>query len=242
MPDELPIPVDVRNPGQFLACGGLLTLAAALDENATGRFDGETFHLAGADVWDVLTASEVVMTSELQDGPLLLTSGGQPWVRIDWWHEPIMQQLKFKTWSGGQHAFGFATGMLALLASSDTADPFKARAVSKPKPFYFDSRVSRLISIDLGFSTDGFTSTFSPAVELLAFVGLQRFRPRTIQQRELYGYATWAEPLPVGLAAVAATGLTTTLAAADYQFPLRSRTGGKYKAFGPAEPVSHSPT
>ena len=71
-------------------------------------------------------------------------------------------------------------------------------------------------------------------------IGLQIFRPIAAGtgRRGGYGYATWADPLPLPLAALAATGLAPTLADAGYQFPLVSRTGDKYKAFGLAERTS----
>ncbi|MCY2990096.1 MAG: hypothetical protein NTY19_19815 [Planctomycetota bacterium] len=107
-------------------------------------------------------------------------------------------------------------------------------AISKPKPFYFDSRISRLTSLDLGFSAETFTTAFSPAVELLSLIGMQRFRPSTVVERERYAFATWKEPLPASIAAAVASGSISTLVDRRYVFPLVVRTGGKYKAFGPA--------
>lgn len=107
--------------------------------------------------------------------------------------------------------------------------------VEQPKPFYFDSRLSRMTSLDMGFSTEKFTPTFSPAVELLAVVGLQRFRPQTVTDRERYAFSSWRAPLPVAVAAAVAHGLIPSLVDRRYVFPLVVRTGGKYKAFGPAQ-------
>ncbi|MEX0741992.1 MAG: hypothetical protein WD079_04285, partial [Phycisphaeraceae bacterium] len=104
----------------------------------------------------------------------------------------------------------------------------------KPKPFYFDSRLARLTAIDMGFSTETFTASYSPGVELLTLVGLQRFRPITIELRERYGYHTWHKPAPLRVAAAIAHGLIPSLSCTPFVFPLVVRTGGKYKAFGPA--------
>ena len=162
---------------------------------------------------------------------------GKPFdLLLDWWEDDAATRAGFKTWSGGQTVIGFIKGMRSHMEPciKETESLFAAKAIDKPKPFYFDSRISRLTSLDLGFSAETFTSAFSPAVELLALVGLQRFRPGTVIERERYAYAAWKEPLPPAIAAAAAAGMIPTLADRRYQFPLVVRTGDKYKAFGPA--------
>ncbi len=42
---NIKIPVDVTNPGQFLACCGLLELASRLDEQGEGWFGDRRFQL-----------------------------------------------------------------------------------------------------------------------------------------------------------------------------------------------------
>ena len=40
--------VDLTNPGQFLACCGLLELASRLNPDARGHFENAAFHVTGA--------------------------------------------------------------------------------------------------------------------------------------------------------------------------------------------------
>ena len=73
-----------------------------------------------------------------------------------------------------------------------------------------------------------------PAIELLSFVGLQRFRP--VQQGDAWEYAVWARPSDVELSALACCGVVPQLADRRFQFRLLYRT--KYlKSFLPGRPV-----
>ena len=242
----IPLEVDLTNPGQFLACCGLLELASRINPEAAGWFDGARFcftveesklldALLHCTCAPIITADSGEGDQEPKSPPVNL---GSPFdLVLDWWEDDAATHAGFKTWSGGQTMIGFVEGMRKHIAGhvSDGCGLFAAMPIKPPpKPFYFDSRSSRLTSLDLGFSADGFTTAFSPAVELLALIGMQRFRPGTIIERERYAFATWNTPLPASIAAAVAPGLIPTLIDRRYQFPLVIRTGGKYKAFGPA--------
>jgi CRISPR-associated protein Csb3 len=235
--------VDLTNPGQYLACCGLLELASRLDPEAVGWFNHSQFQLAlnqaeriseirTCDLERVQSQSNTSPDAADKSPPVRL---GSPFgLVLDWWEDEAASRAGFKTWAGGQTVMGFIGGMRKQVAADFWRNPFGAMPIKSPKPFYFDSRISRLTSLDLGFSAEKFTTAFSPAVELLALVGLQRFRPSTVVQRERYAFATWKEPLPASIAAAVASGLIPTLIDREFQFPLVVRTGGKYKAFGPA--------
>jgi CRISPR-associated protein Csb3 len=249
---SITLELNLRNPGQFLACCGLLELASRLDPEARGWFGEEAFHLAhqGPDLWrairecDIRTVPAVASADVANDGkrekepkspPIEL--GGPFNLRLDWWEEESATEAGFKTWSGGQTVMGFLEGMRSQLPPPDRTPQTvltDTLPLRKPKPFYFDCRLSRFTSLDMGFSTEHFTAAFSPAVELLALVGLQRFRPAEIERRETYAYCSWSVPLYVRIAAAVAHGLLPSLLSARMVFPLVFRTGGKYKAFGPA--------
>ena len=244
----LSVDVDVTNPGQFFACCGLLELATRLDPEALGWFSEPAFHLRsdGADVLQAFSTctiaphADAVVESEAAP-PSPPVQLGPPFEgRLDWWLDDAAVRAGFKTWSGGQTVMGFIDGMREQMRENPAAPASVLRdtfPISKPKPFCFDGRLSRLTALDMGFSTEKFTASFSPAAELLTLVGLQRFRPATVVHRERYGYHTWADPLPAGTAAAAAHGLTPSLSHRAFTFPLVVRTGGKYKAFGPATPA-----
>lgn len=237
------IDVDLTNPGQFLACCGLLELASRLDPEAIGWFNQSQFHLVlrqsdrlceikGCAVEPLYASTDATAEAQDKSPPVKL---GPPFnLVLDWWEDDTAVRAGFKTWAGGQTVTGFINGMREHLDADICPPAFSARAIKKPKPFYFDSRLSRLTSLDLGFSAEKFTTAFSPELELFALVGLQRFRPSCVIQRERYAFATWKESLPPSIAAAVAFGLIPTLTDRRYTFPLVVRTGGKYKAFGPA--------
>jgi len=97
-------------------------------------------------------------------------------------------------------------------------------------PFYFDSRREGTC-LDFGFSPD--TQQMSvesfPAVESLALVGLQRFRPYfdDASNPGSFLYTCWADPLPAVVAAVAACGLVPVRSRGVFRFIKPSR-GGEY--------------
>lgn len=242
----LTLDVDVANPGQFFACCGLLELADALARRsltpALGWFDDAQFHLTTDESNLIESFLKVEIHPERDDASPPVQIAEPFDVRLDWWEDETATRAGFKTWSGGQTVMGFLDG-LRKHAADVAADIDQAllltqsRPIRSPKPVYFDSRLSRLTSLDFGFSTERFTAAYSPAAEVLALVGLQRFRPATVVPREQYRYDTWSSPLPVSIAAAAAHGLIPPLNQRTFEFPLVVRTGGKYKAFGPSEPV-----
>jgi CRISPR-associated protein Csb3 len=244
--------IDLTNPGQFLACCGLLELATCLDAAAMGWFETDAFHLhavangAATLVEQFIRCPATPVSDTTPDDddddaekspPLLL--GGSFKLSLNWWTDPTAVRAGFKTWSGGQTVLGFFDGMRQHIAQQSLDGPeLLTRAISlkKPKPFYFDGRLSSLTSIAMGFSAEDFAATYSPAVEALALVGLQRFRPETVTSREEYAFSTWTEPLPASIASAVVHGLIEPLTSNRFQFPFVVRTGGKYKAFGHALP------
>lgn len=239
--------VDLTNPGQFLACCGLLELANAVDDGALGWFSAGQFFLsthAEALVSSFLTcpalpdaSPSLPSASDEEDKSPPLTLADPFGIRLDWWEDPATVRAGFKTWGGGQTVLGFFDGMRQRVQEANLPHAellTRGIVVKTKKPFYFDSRLSVLTSLDLGSSPEEYHFTYSPAVEALALVALQRYRPAAIALRETYSYSTWTEPLPSLVAAAVTNELTPTLAYQNFKFPFVVRTGGKYKAFGPA--------
>lgn len=234
--------VDLENPGQFFACCGLFELASCLDTGALGWFDGESFKLrmTGAERLHQLSAEHIQQVEDMglegSDLPVLI---GDPFnLVLDWW---TYGDTRFKTWAGGQSAFGFIKKVLSLnLSQGVEREIFKhLRQISEPKPFYFDSRLRRYTCLDSGFSTEQLCPNFSPLLEIFAIIGLQRFCPRAVDDRgraRCYCYVVWSEPLPVMVAAVVSHGLICAETTKEYVFEVMARSGGKYKSFGVARP------
>jgi CRISPR-associated protein Csx14 len=85
--------------------------------------------------------------------------------------------------------------------------------------------------LDIGFSPDEQHMSVEafPAVESLALVGLQRFRPLIDETTHptSFVYTAWAEPLPVIVAAVTVCGILPVRSCGNFRFTKPSR-GGEY--------------
>ena len=246
--DPHTIPADVTNPGQFYACCGLLELATALHpaEAATGHFAGDVFvlNVRIADVLERLVAAPIEVLP-LAEGSARIRGGAAhknapvrvaDAVLLDWWLDDASSD--FKTWAGGMSAPDSAKAFHAALHGQDLAGaPFDFTAASEAASFCFDCRLGG-DAIDSGGAGRGLTRLTYPVVDLLAYVGLQRFRPAGAGRR-LKFYARWDRPLPAALAAAVAAGCVPSLAADLYRFRLRPRDASfRYKSFGRAEASS----
>jgi CRISPR-associated protein Csb3 len=108
-----------------------------------------------------------------------------------------------------------------------------AAAMSKSK-FGVDPR-SAWNALDFGFSPDiqkKDAATY-PAVEMLAAIGLQGFRPKA-ERRESVTFHLWMIPLPLAVARMGAVAAWEGLPRFDYQFSI-SKRGQSYKYFALAE-------
>jgi CRISPR-associated protein Csb3 len=107
------------------------------------------------------------------------------------------------------------------------------------EPFYFDAR-RFAHALDAGFSLDaiGADTVAHPAVELLALIGLQRFRPLVTPSKEpkvkaVVEYYTWNLPIGAAVAAAAACGAVPVPGRKRYSFKILARDDQKrYGAFG----------
>ena len=185
---------------------------------------------------------------------------GEPFsLLLDWWQTE--DETTPKTWAGKQEIHKIARA--AQEALSDVInDPEgildRARVLRRTQeyakksdenktvaPFYFDARLSSINSLDTGFSADVQEMELMayPAVELLALIGLQRFRPAA--QGKDFDYWIWTYPMPAPVAAAIACGAASAEAGIQYRFRFRFRDDQRrYKAFGyatPAKGVAHEP-
>lgn len=180
-------------------------------------------------------------------------------LRLDWWNDEEAQRQKLKTWTAGQRVTDLLLGYHKKQKRKDKTEQTYipsmrehfAEAVQRcpydwlreplpievPMAFSYDSRLSRNNALDQGHVGDS-TMAFSPAVDVLTLVGLQRFRPRMLEIWARNLYCTWNQPLPVEIAAVAALGLIPQLIDSCFEFPIKPRDAqGRYKLFGHAQPV-----
>jgi len=177
---------------------------------------------------------------------LPVTFVGEIMFRIDWFCDEFAGGSRFKTWAGQQSVLDIATsmhgGMGAAGIVSESTLWNSARGIGLP--FNFDSDLGGQGSaIDIGFSFDPLAGsettriegTCKPALEILCFVGLQRFRPHELKGENRFVYTAWQAPLAPSVAAVVACQSIRIADDPTYEFRLLYRT--KYlKSFLPAQP------
>ena len=286
-PATIRLRVDPTNPGQFLACCGLLELAGRLWPGVEASFDASTRffrilspaqgislgtliqELVDCELANAMSIAQVRRREDLaalpkseRDAPSYPKAEkdalDKMWreaaielrdpfrIRVDWFLDGRAGGDDFKTWAGQQSVFDIARGMKSALdASARNSVPPEDWLIGGPRigrpPFNFDSDLGALGSDrDIGFSCDPLQLTVQarPRVELLAFIGLQRFRPTPSRagERGCYQFAQWLDPLPPEVASAAACGLLDLPKSQAFEFRLLYRT--KYlKSFLPAKPI-----
>jgi len=256
---NIQINVDLSNPGQFFACCGLLELADRLWPSSVvqGSYSTKHFYLEAdrqeCSLENLIAQFVAADVSEIDpnDRAASPLSLGSPFdLRLDWWSKvetPDKRRVDLgggdvlKPWAGKQ----FGPMIFRLMKSAcdgivtqsllddsravyDTKDgKAKKKTIS---PFYFDSRREGT-SLDIGFSPDEqeMSVLAYPAVEALALVGLQRFRPAVDESRSLrsFLYTVWAEPMPTAVAMAAVCGIMPVRSCGTFRFTKPSR-GGEY--------------
>ena len=166
--------------------------------------------------------------------------------RLDWFVDTHSGGSRFKTWAGQQSVIDIARAMKTPVEQGHYSDvpveQWLQYSHGSALTFNFDSDASVQASpLDVGFSLDplGMSSTSRPLLELLAFVGLQRFRPLGASRANAYTYALWTQPLPPIVASAISNCSARIPNGIQFTFPLLYRT--KYlKSFLPAKPNGDS--
>jgi CRISPR-associated protein Csb3 len=174
---------------------------------------------------------------------------GSPFnITLDWFSDSLAGGSRFKTWAGRQSVLDIASSMKDVLKGTDwrNEDCLSFSARDCGLPFNFDSDLgAQGGAIDVGFSFDPLAGSAltriapmaRPVLELLAFVGLQRFRPEEIKGENRFFYTAWNRPLAIEVASPAVCGALPVVGASQFEFRLLYRT--KYlKSFLPAIPFS----
>jgi CRISPR-associated endonuclease/helicase Cas3 len=253
------VAVDPTNPGQFFACCGLLELADQLWPGAEGWYEGGEFCIAcGGSLQTLLAALVGAVPEEITrlenglevkrllaplrltfeaDNPLTFTLDAWMTVRADKGDVVVAANPPWNFWSGQQTPLRIWSPVRAALARMlPGLDSVKARELFTQREFLtgrfgFDPGPA-WNALDVGFSPNeqGISVESSPAVELLAAVGIQRFRPRMGDSRDCFDYFTWGIPLPPAVAAAAADGAIPCGPGNRYRARVISR--GQYAALG----------
>jgi len=249
---ELRVRTDPLNPGQFFACCGLFELMERMVPGACAQFVVSDANLRQAEF--VVEAKQLpeletvlrglrgakfeqIEVAEKSVWPVRLSVAGEVFV-LDWWLDAFREKpSNLKCWAGQVTAKKLFDDLLPLIEpSSGPGGLMTAAAMSKSK-FGVDPR-SAWNALDFGFSPDvqnKDTATY-PAVEMLAAIGLQGFRPK-VERREgvlRAAFHLWTIPLPLAVARMGAVAAWDGLPRLDYQF-LISKRGQSYKYFAQAE-------
>lgn len=258
--------VDVRNPGEFLACCGLLEVAHRLSPGSEGWFDDSVFTIRSevqlSDIVAALIREEAEEITDLGHGvtvaaliaPLLIKLSDDPRGRLvlDAWMTVRPEKGKvvasanrpWNFWSGQQTSLRIWRALREALrkqvgdTGTSVGPDFFARRLPLSGRFGFDPGAA-WTALDVGFSPNEqkIDVASSPAVELLAAVGLQRFRPVVSDDRETFLYGTWTTPLAPCVAAAASAGLVDA-GGHRYRGVVVSR--GSYAALGTSIPVERT--
>lgn len=152
-------------------------------------------------------------------------------------------QPPWNFWSGQQTSLGIWNGLRAALTEqlksislSVSIDPFSHRLFQGGR-FGFDCGPA-WNALDVGFSPNeqGMEVESSPLVELLAAVGLQRFRPLMNDERDGFDYFTWHRPSSSSVAATAMAGAIREKLTQQFRASVVSR--GQYAALSKAFPLN----
>ena len=174
-----------------------------------------------------------------------ITLGEPFYLVIEWWLDEYSGSDILKTWAGKQFVTDIIEGNLKAFRTEQfkaipIADLLNHETDEGSLPFYFDAAIGgHSSSLDVGFSLDALSlrGRIKPAIELLAFVGLQRFRPA--RTGDVFRYRTWEQEMPPILAAAVSNGGFAVEDMHNYAFSLLYRT--KYlKAFLAAKPITTS--
>lgn len=172
---------------------------------------------------------------------------------LNWWQTESDDDVTPKTWAGLQEIHKVARAAQdAMIRIEDSEALLEFNCVlrtpreyrkektesaesAKPvEPFYFDAR-RFAHALDTGWSLDtqDAETVAYPAVELLALIGIQRFRPLPVEFTRSFEYSAWSAPLPATVASAVTSGAVSFSSIERFRFDLRFRDDQKrYKAFG----------
>ena len=254
------VPVDPSNPGEFLACCGLLELAHRLtapDCRALGWFsrpegkDGK-FSISAFEEGAPITLERVLDSlsqcrireenSDSKEGPVFLE--GPFNLTLDW-RSPFPQNGKIKTFAGTQKLITILQTLHQTVQAVEKAElantPLFEICKRTPKEVTAFAVEKAENAIDAGFSFDEHKKGEMRLVrknpiflEILALIGAQRFCPGEFQKHERV-YFSWYVPLAAPLAAIVSSIPFETLPQEGFVFQMYKRDSeGRYKGFSPA--------
>jgi CRISPR-associated protein Csx14 len=179
--------------------------------------------------------------------PIRLAAPGWPSLDVSHWADGSSRET-FKLYSGNRSAFGIALAMLRGKGAMQGVRALwmdrRAELLSTPfgtvtlmaGSFNFDPR-GAWTALDAGYSPDQHQShavAASPAVEVLAALGMEHARPDEYEKRKVR-YAAWGGFLPPMLARPALSGMSVTTPMRRFCFTLQLSGKNKVVTFAQEE-------
>jgi hypothetical protein len=243
---QICLQLDPLNPGQALACCGLLELCEGLSSGSAGWFALDphrprmaAFHIVIPEALTLRECLDALWRSRIEAlphadpkiAPVVLKGAWGEW-RLTWWLDLTLTDASdLKLWAAHH------TGLMLVREMHQRLSAFGHR----PGMSLFDARValsgrlgldprSGWVALHCGYSPNEqkqLVFTY-PAVELLAAIGLQGFVLSRLAKR-MYGYHLWRTPLPVVAARAAWSGALAGDDPVACAFHIVAR--GRFKAF-----------
>jgi len=247
VPDtNLSVKLDPLNPGQFFACCGLLELLSMAEPGLLSHFalESKRPRLASFCVQTARGSEALGMVLRRLRGatatfpdehikppvrPAVIAF--EPELTLDWWLDEFHDKTtNIKCWAGQVTTRRLFEELLPLLDTDSTGEGLFERSALTSSLFGVDPR-SAWNTLDLGFSPNehNVASTIFPAVEVLAAIGLQYFRPDS-SKRSAVRYSLWKDPLPASIARLAFSAPWDGMGVDDFVFEICKR-GQSYKYF-----------
>lgn len=244
--NEIRVPLDPLNPGQFFACCGLFDLLSSSPDQkcqalAHFRVDLKIARKAEFVIERVEADLQRELTS-LKQARLTASDRPEPSIApvelmmpyrtivLDWWLNEFRDDTTdLKCWAGQVKSKTLLEELFLLIPiEAKSKQIFSVPAMSKSK-FGIDPR-SAWNALDFGFSPNEHNKDAAtyPAVEVLGCLGLQAFRPSP--KKRIVEYSLWHENLPATVASLASFYPWSGLPCSSYKFDI-SKRGQSYKFF-----------
>ncbi|MDE0525478.1 MAG: hypothetical protein OXI27_02610 [Thaumarchaeota archaeon] len=241
---EYAIHIDLRNPGQFFACCGILYCADRMFKHAEGYFKDEKFLITadcdGSPIDEILkkikgdTVRMTKQDSEKADSPLDLCMIP---MRFDFYNH-IDNRPKIKLFAGQEKFKDILSRWLDHVKKYDgenTSSLHGFNEIDIPSGLDADTSWNAL---DVGFSLNEqrMERRTYPLVEFFAHVGIQAYA--WSKNRQVYKYRTWPISLPITIARAVASGAIRLPGARCFEF--RAKKSGQKQVLNTSYEVSEA--
>jgi len=244
------VELDPENPAQYFACCGLFELAAMFGEVVESAFDYDSNRprkarfslidsaLSLSELMRKLKGAQASTLADSGEAPVTLHFVGGATFTLDWWLEADRSgKSRFKLWAGQQTTLkSLVQPMLANLSEEADGSLFTTSKIPMSGRFGLDPR-SAWNTLDFGSSVNeqGLDAYTFPAVEMLAAVGLQGFRPKSGADRNTHSYRLWRNVLPLAVARAVVSD-AFAVSGQTFSFTVEKRSGA-YSCFAFAHPT-----